>query len=452
MNIIIAGCGKVGFTIAEQLNEEGHDVTMIDIRRQVLESALEKLDIQGLVGNGTSYRVQQEAGIAKSDLLIAVTDQDEVNLLSCLIAKKAGGCHTIARVRNPEYYKEINFIKEELGLSLAINPEMACAMEILQLIQIPSALEVNTFAKGRVNLIKLTIPKGSVLHDMKVWEFATKISSRTLICIVQRGQNIIIPDGNAVLQENDHIYVSTPWDEMGNLFSKVGLKAKRIRTVMIAGGGTIAFYLASGLSKSKIQVKLIEKNKERCHLLSEMLPNARVIYGDASDRQLLLEEGVRDVDAFVSLTDLDEENILLSMFVNRIAKAKVITKINKLSFEEVLEDMDVGSIVCPKYITSEHILRYVRARQNSFGSNVETLHKMLDNRVEALEFAVHDSSEVTGTSLMELNLRSNLLVCSINRGGKIITPTGKDVILPGDTVVVVTTNKGLTDLKDILKK
>ncbi|MBE5922618.1 MAG: Trk system potassium transporter TrkA [Lachnospiraceae bacterium] len=452
MNIIIAGCGKVGYNLAEQLNDEGHDVTMIDTNPEKVEEAVNKLDIQGLTGNGTSYLIQKEAGIEESDLMIAVTDQDEVNLLSCLIAKKAGGCSTIARVRNPEYYKEINFIKEELGLSMAINPEFACAAEILRLIHIPSALELNTFAKGRVNLVKVPIPKGSELHNMKVREFSNKVSRRTLICIIQRDQQVLIPDGNTMLQENDNIFVSTPMDEVGTLFSRIGLKAKRIRSVMIAGGDTISYYLAAAMQRSKIQVKIIEKNRKRCDWLSEMLPNAMVICADASERQILLEEGVRDVDAFVSLTEHDEENILLSLYVNKVSKAKVITKINKISVEEILDVMPLGSIVSPKHITAENIVSYVRSKQNSFGSNVETMHKMLDNRVEALEFFVREESVVTGVSLMELNLRQNLLICSINRNGKIITPGGKDEILPGDHVIVVTTNKGLTDIEDILEK
>ncbi|MCD8119006.1 MAG: Trk system potassium transporter TrkA [Lachnospiraceae bacterium] len=452
MNIIICGCGKVGSTLAEQLNEEGHDVTIIDNDREVAERMSSQLDVQSVLGNSTSYHVQSEAGVEDSDLLIAVTDKDEVNLLSCLIAKKAGDCHTIARVRNPEYYREIDFIKEELGLSLAINPELTCAHEILRLIRIPSALEIDTFARGRVNLIKLTIPKGSDLHNMKVYEFSNKVSSQTLICVIQRGQQVLIPDGNTVLCEGDSIYVSTPYGEMEKLFARVNLKAKRVRSVMIVGGGTIAYYLAQALESSKIQVKIIEKDRARADSLSEQLDNTLVICGDGSDRQLLMEEGLNEVDAFVSLTNLDEENIMLSLYASKTTKAKVITKFNKIDFEEILDDLPLGSTVCPKSITAEYILSYLRAMQNSYGSNVETLHRMVDNRVEALEFAVHTESEVTGKSLMELNLKPSLLICSINRHGKIITPGGRDMILPGDTVVVVTTNKGLKDIKDILKK
>lgn len=453
MRIIIAGCGKVGYTLAQQLGEEGHDVTLIDTDGDKLEATLGQLDVQGVEGNGTSFRVQKEAGIEESDLLIAVTDQDEVNLLSCLIAKKAGGCHTIARVRNPEYYKEIQYIKEELGLSMAINPELACAMEILRLIQIPSALEVNTFAKGRVNLVKLTIPERSPLHDMRIRDFASQISKGTLICIIERGQQVIIPDGQTVLKAGDNIYVATSMAEMNLLFSKIGVISKPIKSVMIVGGSTIGYYLAIYLVTLKMNVTIIEKDRKRCEELSELLPEAMVICGDASDRQLLLEEGIQEAEAFVSLTNFDEENILLSLFATKASKAKVITKINKISFEEVIEEIPIGTVVCPKYITSESIIQYVRSRQNSFGSNVETLYKMVDNQVEALEFVINNTAvQMTGKPLMALNLKNGLLICGINRNGRIITPTGKDTIEIGDTVIVVTTIKGLTDINDILKK
>lgn len=451
MKIIIAGCGKVGYALAEQLNEEGHDITIIDSREEKIDQAIATLDVQAIQGNATIFRTQSEAGIKESDLLIAVTGQDEINLLCALIAKKFGNCQTVARVRNPEYNSEIKYLSRELGLSMAINPELACAANIAQLIEVPSALDIFTFAKTRINLIKLPVPDDSVLHSMTVYEFSNKISESTLICAVERNHEVIIPDGNTVLHRGDNMYVIVPPRDIHSLLSKIGIKAKPIKSVMIIGGGTIAYYLAKRLENTKIQVKIVERNFERCELLSSLLPKTMIIHGDATDRELLLEEGIEETDAFVSLTNMDEENLVISLFAKKVSKAKVITKVDKVDFEEVIDDLSLGAIACPKNITSKSITQYVRALQNSYGSNVETLYKIIDNRAEALEFSINQDSKVTGTPLMDLKLKKNLLVCAIVRNGKILTPSGKDTIETGDTVIVVTTNKGLTDIKDILE-
>ena len=450
MKIIIVGCGKVGYTLAEQLTEEGHEITLIDTNEEKLDNVVSVLDVQKVSGNGSSFRTQLEAGIEDSDLLIAVTGQDEINLLCSLIAKKTGNCSTIARVRNPEYNEEIKYLQDELGLSMAINPELACAVSIAHLIEIPSALDFTSFAKGRVNLIKLSIPENSVVHNMTVYDFANKINPNTLICAIERGHDVIIPNGNTELFRKDSMYVIVPPSEIHKLLTKIGIKAKPIKSVMIIGGSTIAYYLTKRLEAAHVRVKIVEQNTEQCERLSNLLPGTLIIHGDATDRQLLLEEGVEDTDAFISLTHLDEENLVLSLFANKVSNAKVITKVDKVSFEEVIEDLPIGSIACPKNITAKSIIQHVRAMQNSFGSNIETLYRMLDDRVEALEFCIRQDSKVTNTPLMELNLKENLLICSIVRGGKIITPSGKDVIQNGDTVIVVTTNKGLKDIKDIL--
>lgn len=450
MKIIIVGCGKVGYALAEQLNEEGHEITLIDTNSSKLEHALAVLDVQGIAGKGTSYHTQLEAGIKNSDLLIAVTGQDEINLLCCLIAKKTGNCKTISRVRTPDYYNEIRYLKDELGLHMAINPELATAQAISNLIQVPSALDYTTFAKRRVNLIKLPIPEDSSLDNMTVSEFSNKIQDDTLICALQRNHEVIIPDGDTVLHAGDNMYVIIPPKELHGLLRKLGIKAKKIKNVIILGGGTISYYLAKHLTFSKVRVKIIEKDLTRCEQLSELLPHTLIIHGDAADRQLLLEEGIDEADAVVSLTNLDEENLLLSLFANKVSNAKIITKINKVSFEEVVNDLPIGTIVCPKHITAKSILQYVRATQNSLGSNIESLYRFLGDKVEALEFHIRQDSKVTNTPLMDLNLKKNLLVCSILRDGKIITPTGKDEIKVNDSVIIVTTNKGLTDIKDIL--
>lgn len=451
MNIIIVGSGKVGRALAIQLDEEGHEITLIDRNEEVLREVSETLDLMGVIGNGTSYIVQKEAGVDTADLLIAVAGRDEVNMLSCLIAKKAGNCRTIARVRNPEYYNEISFIREELGLSMSVNPESASAAEIVKLIQFPLALEVDTFMRGRVNLIRVVIPQDSVLDNMKVMDIGSKVSPDVLICIVVRDHKAIIPDGRFVLHAGDTISFFTPMNNVRNFSRKIGINLKPIHNVIIAGGGTLGYYLARELLRAKIHVKIIDIDRKRCEFLSEALEDAVVICGDATDKQLLLEEGIESADAFTSLTGLDEENIMLSLYVNMVSNAKVITKINRISFEEVIVDMPIGSVVCPKDITSEYIVRYIRAMQNSLGSNVRALYRMIDNTVEALEFMVNASARVIDTPIHELKLIDNLLICCIYRQGRIFIPTGKDEIHISDNVVVVTTHKGLDDINDILR-
>lgn len=450
MKIIIAGCGKVGYTLAEQLSEEGHEITIIDPREEKLNQLLSVLDVQGVQGNATIFRTQSEAGIKESDLLIAVTGQDEINLLTCLIAKKFGNCNTIARVRNPEYNSEIKYLRRELGLSMAINPEYACAMNIAQLLEVPSALDIFSFAKTRINLIKLPVPDNSVLHSMSVYDFSNRISESTLICAVERDHDVIIPDGNTVLQRGDNMFVIVPPRDIHSLLSKIGIKVKPIKSVMIIGGGTIAYYLAKHLENTRLQVKIVDKDLKRCEKLSSLLPKAMIINGDATNRELLLEEGIDETEAFVSLTNMDEENLVLSLFANKVSNAKIITKVDKVDFEEVIDELPIGTIACPKNITAKSILQHVRAMQNSLGSNVETLYRILDDKVEALEFSIKQESKVTGIPLMNLKTKKNLLVCAIVRNGKIITPSGKDTINNGDTVIIVTTNRGLKDITDIL--
>lgn len=451
MKIVIVGSGKVGRALANQLDEEGHEITLIDRSEESLKEAVEQLDLMGVIGNGTSYIVQKEAGVEDADLLIAVAGRDEVNMLSCLIAKKAGNCRTIARVRNPEYYNEISFIREELGLSMSINPEWASASEIVKLIQFPSALEVDTFMRGRVNLIRVVIPEGSILDNMKVMDINIKISSDILICIVERNHEVVIPDGQFELKAGDVISFFTSMNKVRSFSRKVGINLKPIHNVIIAGGGTLGYYLARELVKAKIKVKIIDNDKRRCEFLSDVLPDAMVIHGDATDKQLLLEEGLSTADAFASLTSLDEENIMLSLYANKISDAKLITKINRISFEEVIADMPIGSVICPKEITSEYIVQYVRSMQNSLGSNVRALYRLVDNRAEALEFLASKNARMLNLPISELRLLDNLLICCIYRQGRVFIPTGKDVIRINDNVVVVTTHKGLDDLNDILK-
>lgn len=451
MNIIIVGCGKVGYAIASQLTDEGHEITMIDSDSERLERACSSLDTNGIVGNGTVYSVLLEAGIKDADVFIAVTKHDEVNLLSCVIAKKTSKCQTIARVKSPEYYEEISFLTEELGISLSFNPESMTAREIYMLIHLPSALEIDTFAKGKVNLMKVKVPEDSILHNLSLRELSSRINNEVLVCMVERNHEIIIPDGNFVLQSGDMISFTIPMKLAYTFFNKVGIKAKSIKDVVIAGGGTIAYYLANMLLKSKVSVKIIEPSKHHCEVLSEKLPGAMVINGDVTDSDLLIQEGISSTDALVCLSDYDEENIVLSLYASKTSNAKIITKISRSEFFTAFEDLP-GSIVCPRNITSEAMIRYVRSLKNSYGSNVEALYKLFENKVEALEFAIDESASVINTPLSSLKLKNNLLVCSISRGTQIIKPRGHDMIMPGDTVVIVTTNKGLNSIDDILAK
>lgn len=451
MQIIIVGCGNVGTSLTEGLSEEGHNITVVDINAARVEEVADRCDVMGMVGNGASFLIQKEAGISDADLMIAVTASDELNLLCCLIAKKAGGCHTIARVRNPIYNKEIAYIKEELGLSMVINPEQAAANEIARLLKFPSAIKVDTFAKGKVELLKCKLGEDSILAGHPLTDISAKLHCDVLICTVERGDEVFIPSGNFELQAKDVISVVASPKKANEFFKKIGMATNRIKNCMIVGGGETTYYLAKQLLPMGIEVKIIEQNKARCNELSELLPQAMIICGDGTERSLLLEEGVEQTQAFVTWTNMDEENIMLTLFAKSISKAKNVTKIHRIEYDEIIEGLDLGSVLYPKNITAEYIIQYVRAMQNSIGSNIETLYQLIENKVEALEFRVSDQSELIGIPLKELRLKDNLLLACINRRGKIITPGGQDTIEVGDTVIVVTTNRGFHDLKDILK-
>lgn len=451
MKIIIVGCGKVGTTLAEQLNNENHDITIIDKSAAVINSITERIDVLGVVGNGAVYSVQMEAGIQETDLLIATTNSDELNMLCCLIAKKAGGCHTIARIRNPEYNSETRYLREELGLAMAINPEMAAAMEISRLLRFPSAIKIDTFAKGRIEILKFIVPEHSRLHSMKISDVHDKLRCNVLICALERGGEVVIPSGDFEMKTGDKISIIAPPADSTEFFKQAGIINNSIKTVMLVGGGKITYYVAKILENTKIQFKIIEQDGDRCNELSELLPKAMIIHGDGSDQELLLQEGIRQTEAFASLTGFDEENIMLSLYAASQSKAKLITKVNRIAFENVINSMNLGSVIYPKLITSESILQYVRAMQNSMGSNVETLYKIVADRAEALEFRVTNDPAIVGIPLEKLRLKDNLLVACINRDGQIKNPRGKDVLKSGDRVIIVTTMTGLNDLKDILK-
>ena len=412
LNIIIVGCGKVGTTLVEQLVKEGHDITIVDKNAKKIQELSSLYDIMGIVGNGASFSVQQDAGIENADLIIAVTESDELNLLCCTLAKRVAKCSAIARVRTPDYSKEIVYLRDKLGLAMVINPELEASREASRILCLPTALEVNTFANGQAELIKYKIPEGNPLVGTTIAELSRKTATNLLICVVEREGEIYIPSGDFTMKKNDVILFCTQRN-----FSRT----------------------------------FFEDDRQRCEDLSVLLPKAIIINGDGTDEELLKEEGIEYAESFVALTGIDEENILLTLHARQVSNAKTITKINRINFKDVISRLDLGSVVYPRYITSEAIIAYVRAKNESGDSNIETLYHLFDHRVEAIEFKVDQESEVTGTPLQALDLKRHLLVAFINRNGKIIIPSGQDTIERGDTVMVVTTHTGFNDITDIMK-
>lgn len=451
MKITIVGCGKVGATLAEQLSEEDHDITIIDINENALRPVVDQLDILGIHGNGASLSILKEAGTDEADLLIAVTTADELNLLACLVAKKVGAKNTIARVRHPEYTNFMHLIKDDLGLSLTINPEFSCAMEIARVLRFPSMIQVDTFAHGRVELLQFEVPEDSYITGHSLKELFP-VEKKILICVAEHhgSDEVIIPNGDYVIEARDKLSIVGEPHHEAEFMKSIGIRTNRIKSLMIVGGGKIAYYLANQLLAMNVRVKIIEQNPERCQELATKLPDADIILADGTDQAVLIEEGLKDVDAFATLTGLDEENIMTSLFARRRSDAKLITKITRNPFLEITSSLDLGSVFNPRMVAAEHILRYVRAMQNSYGSNVETLCKIIDDRAEALEFYIDTSCPLIGIPIMNLKIRTNALIAVINRHNRIIIPGGRDDIRPGDTVIIVTTESGVDDLEDII--
>lgn len=451
LNIIIVGCGKVGMTLIEQLSKEGHDITIIDKNAAKVQEMSNLYDIMGLVGNGASYSVQMEAGIENADLIIAVTASDELNLLCCTVAKQVGDCAAIARVRTPDYSKEAGYLREKLGLTMIINPELEASLETARILYLPTALEVNSFAHGQAEIVKFKIPDGNLLDGMTIATLGKSITNDILICAIEREGEVYIPGGNFQMAKNDIVSFVAPRRHIRSFLKKIGFKTKQVKDAMIVGGGKASYYLAKQLIAMGIDVKIIEQNKERCEELSILLPEAIIINGDGTDEEVLREEGIEYAQAFIPLTDIDEENIMLTLHAKQVSNAKLITKINRSTFKNVISKLDLGSVIYPRYITSEAIIAYVRAKKNSTNSNIETLYHMFDNRAEAIEFRVDEPSSVTGIPLKDLMLKNDLLVSFIYRNGKVQIPSGLDTIEVGDTVMIVTTHTGLDNIQDIIR-
>ncbi len=454
MKIIIVGSGKVGQKLAQEFSaEKDIDVTVIDVNPATVSDTVGQYDVMGVVGSGTNIDILNEADIAHADLLIAVTGSDEINLMSCLLAKKLGNCQTIARIRKPEYAKSVNVFKDDLGLAMIINPEQAAAREIARVLRLPSAIQIDTFAKGRVEILKFRIPEGCVLHDLKVMEIVAKLNCDVLVCGVERGDDAFIPGGHFVLKEGDLVSIVSSIQNCTHFFKKIGIKTNRVKNTIIVGGGSTGYYLAGQLLQSGIDVKIIDKNQDRCNELCQLLPKATIINGDGADNWVLLEEGIEHAESFVSLTNIDEVNVLMSLYAkSKMQGGKIVTKIDRIAYDEIIDGLDLDSTVYPKDITAEYIIKFIRAMKNTIGSNVETMHMILDNKAEALEFRIKENSPITAASIDKLNLKKNILIACINRNGSIIIPRGRDVIQKGDTVVIVTTHRGFEDISDILEK
>lgn len=453
MNIIIVGCGKVGYTLVEALSNEKHNIVVIDTRQDKLDLITDTLDVMGILGNGVSHTVLMQAGIETADLLIAVTGSDEENLLCCVIAKKRGHCQTIARIRNPIYNVEMEFLKKEFGINMIINPELTAANEISKVFQFPSAIRVDTFAKGRVELLHFKIGSNSPLIGLKLSKFhATLHCNNVLVCTITRNDSeVIIPNGDFEFAASDIVTIVAKRRDAIDFFRKIGMEKKRVTNTILAGGGKISYYLAKSLLMSGIKTTIIEINHDRCEFLSEQLPKATIICGDASDKELLSEECLENAGGFAALTDMDEENILLSLYANGISSAKTVTKVNRINFTSVINKLDLGSIIYPRVITAEYIIKYVRSMNNSLNSNVESLYKLEDGKAEVLEFLLKNNSSVCNIPLQELKFRKNTLICCIYRDHQVIVPSGQDCMLPGDSVMVATSGYNVSDIEEILE-
>lgn len=424
---------------------------MIDSNAKKLKEAMNKLDIFCITGDGVSVKVQKEADVPNADLLIACASTDELNMLSCLIARRLGAKHTIARVRNPIYYQQIDILKEDLRLSMAVNPELTVAGEISRVLIFPEVSKMETFMKGRVELVEFTLGENNVVVGKSLAEVYKAYKIKILVCSVQRGDEVFIPDGEFVLQAEDKLHIAASHNEIEDFFKKIGNRKNKVKKVMICGGGHVGYYLAKQLSMLGMQVKIIEMNYERCETLLELLPDdVTVINGDGTDHELLDEEGLEDTDAFVSLTGMDEGNIITALYAKTKGVEKIVAKVNEDSRAQMVEKLGITSLVSTKSATADAILSYVRARQNSYASaNVETMYRLVDGKVDALEFIIKQEASYTGIPLKDLQTKENTLIACIGRKRKTIIPHGKDCILPGDSVIIVTKDTKIQDIKDI---
>ncbi len=451
MKIVVVGAGVVGEALCSELALINNDVILIEKNEEILNRIIEKSDITGLVGNGASYENLIEAGVDETDVFIAVTEADEVNIISCIMAKKLGAKYTIARVRNPEYSTNIRFVREELGISLMINPEAEASKSIMNILKFPNAIGVDNFFSNRANMIELIISETSPLKGCMLKDLEKRTGEKVIVCVVKRGNEIIIPSGDFVLKENDSIHITGTNDAITHFYDKMGYKNKDVNSVMIVGGGTVAHYLLQHLLKRKKLVKVIEKNEKRVENLSNSYPNAVIIKGNETDQELLLNEGIEKYDAVVALTDKDEENMVISMFAKSVNSGKIITQMSRTLLLPIFEKGEFSTVIVPKKLISDIILRVVRSKINLKGSAMSTLHRFCENRVEAIVFDIGAGSRAKRIPLKDLNIAPNVLIAGILRREELTYPGGNDMIEAGDKVMIITTIKGIEDFDDILK-
>ena len=452
MKIIVIGCGKIGTTIMASLAAEGHDVTVIDNDPTVLAEVANLYDVMSVCGSATDCETLAEAGAATAELFVAATGSDELNVLSCFLAGKMGAAHTIARIREPGHSEQsLNFIKQHIGLAMAINPELLAAQELYHNLKLPSAAKIESFSRRNFEMVELLLKADSPLVGVPLSELRNRYDAKFLIGVVQRGEEVYIPDGSFVLQDGDRVGLLAAPTEVLRLLRALGETRRQARNVMILGGSRVAYYLTQRLIASGNDVKIVEINRDVCEELCEALPKATIIHGDGAQQELLLEEGLRDMDAFVALTGMDEENILLSYFAASQAVPKVIAKVNRDEFDDLAERLGLESTVTPRKLVADVVLRYARALQNSVGSDIETLYTLMDDHAEAVEFLVREDSALLNIPLKQLQLKPRILIAGILRDRRPIIPTGDDRILKGDRVVVLATGQHLQSLAEILK-
>lgn len=452
MKIIIVGCGKIGKSLIESLVSEGHDVAVIDKDPSVIEEATNTFDVIGLCGIGTDCEVLAEAGAAKADIFISVTGSDELNMLSCFIARTLGAKNTVARIRDREYNdKSLGFMAGQLQLSMAINPEMATAHNIANILRFPSAINIDTFDSNKFEIVEMILGEKSPLAGMTMIDLRKRSPGKFLICAVLRKNEVIIPDGRFELEDGDRIALTAAPNEIGKLLRSFDLITRKTKSVMILGASRIAYYLSSNLIAAGTKVTVIDKDEARCAEFAESLPGVTVIHGDGANQDMLIEEGLGQTDAFVSLTGYDENNILISYFATSQNVPKVIAKVNRPEFYPIAGKLGIDTIISPIQTVADEMLRYARALQNSVGSNVEKLYKIMDGKAEALEFNVRPDFKHAGKALKDIKFKQNILIAGILRNRKPIVPSGNDIILPGDKVIVIAANHRLYDLSDIIE-
>lgn len=454
MRILVVGDGKVGHTIAEHLAREAHDVVIVDRSEEVLKHAEDTLDVLCVRGNGANASTLVEAGADKADIIIAATAGDETNMLCCLMAKRLGTKYAIARIRDPEYNQSLTMLQRELGIDMAVNPERATALEISRLLRFPFASNIESFAKGRVEMVEFRAQETDAVVGVPLHQIAHKLRGipQVLYAAVERGGEVIIPNGNFVIEPGDRVYVTADMVSITSFFEYLGKNTLRVKNVMLLGGGRISYYLAKMIVPMGVHVSMTEINEQKALTLSEALPEVNVIYGDGTDQELLEQEGLKQMDAFVALCDRDEENLMTGLFAARQGVPKVVVKNNRVAYADIISAMGLDSVVSPKAITCQNILRYVRARENAAGTKVERLYKLVGGKAEAIEFIARAGDPYTGVPLKNLNMRPGTLVGVIVRKGHVIVPFGNDHIEAGDSVVIIACESGISDLNEVIRR